>query len=535
MLTFLFVCRFCNNHMQVLGMLPRKEKKLKKDKNIENIPADVKIPFQDRVKSRFNINKLQNDIALHSNPTDDPDDPYAFPDSSGDAKIVTTVVQPTTPSSAGDSPSSANQVFAKSPGDSCSSGSSIAKFYPELAEKLEKIKPKNDSLKLLKDKGKDKSSRTMNSLQTRIAQNRIKSKRRGTQESSSQSQSPLHGLGKSPLYQGSLNDLYSGFGNHIDMERPQKTPPAYNNHFDVSPSEPQKSANVPGIELKRPPPSYFRQPLDRVPGVPSVNSPVVSMEEKLIGNPPTMSTIPSTQPVNHCVPMEIPHGTPLQSLPGISSRMPIPNAFSLDLPPTSVLPNIAAYLSAVQAKNPYLTGLPAHLLSQIQQPTVPFINLNSPTATGNLGQNVVKKPSVNASIPSANANRQLPPPPPILSPSGVTNVFPTVCGGPTTTTSVTYTAATQQIRPPPPPYSSAVAHALNKPPITSVATSKPPKPLLNVMPSVAVSLMSAKPAKLKHVLSESQVNKKIRSEMAKKYYNAYLKRKIYNHSLLKAG
>jgi methionine-rich copper-binding protein CopC len=58
--------------MQVLGMLPRKEKKLKKDKNIENIPADVKIPFQDRVKSRFNINKLQNDIALHSNPTDDP-------------------------------------------------------------------------------------------------------------------------------------------------------------------------------------------------------------------------------------------------------------------------------------------------------------------------------------------------------------------------------------------------------------------------------------------------------------------------------
>lgn len=515
---------YCNNHMQVLGMLPRKEKKLKKDKNTEIISGDVKIPFQDRVKSRFNINKLQNDVALHSNPIDDPDDPYAFPDPSGDTKVVTTVVQPTTPSSAGDSPSSTHHVFAKSPGDSCSSGSSIAKFYPELAEKLEKIKPKSDVMKLMKEKGKDKSSRTMNSLQTRIAQNRIKSKRRSTQESTSQSQSPLH------HHQGSPNDLFSGVGNHIDFDRPQKTPPAYN-HFDNSPTEPHKSANVPGIELKRPPPSYFRQPFERLPVATSVNSPVVTLE----GNQANKAT--SSLTVNHTVPMEIPHGTPLQSLPGISGRIPVPNAFNLDLPSASVLPNIAAYLSAVQAKNPYLTPLPPHLLSQMNIQHVPFINLNSPAVIQN--QKEVEK--ITPSIPLTD-NRlpppPLPPPPPLQSPSGITNLFPSVCGGSTVTTSVTFTASSQQNRPPPPPYSSAVAQALNKPTVASIATIKPTftKPLLTVVPSVpSVSLMSAKPTKLKNILSENDIDKRIRGEKAKKYYNAYLKGKIYNHSLLKTG
>ncbi|CAG2246622.1 INO80D [Mytilus edulis] len=529
---------YCNNHMQVLGMIPRKEKKVKKDKITENMLSDVKIPFQDRVKSRFNINKLQNDNVLHSNPADDPDDPYAFPDSSGDSKIITTIVQPTTPSSAGDSPSSVYHPFAKSPGDSCGSGSSIAKFYPELAEKLEKIRPKNDALKL-KDKGKDKSSRTMNSLQTRIAQNRIKSKRRGTQDSSSQSQSPLH-LGKSPLHPGSLNDIYSGFANHIDLEKPQKTPPAYN-HFDGSPTEPTKSANIPGIELKRPPPSYFRQPFDRAPVMASVNSPVVSIEEKVVKTPPTVSSQKSVQSINHSVQMEIPHGTPLQSLPGMSNRLPIPNmpnAFNLDM--ATSLPNFAAYLHAMQNKNSFLTGVPPQLIPSLnlQPGSVPFINLNSALAAGNLNQNVGEKLVTPQSIPQPDIiKRPLPPPPPLLSPSGLTNIFPAVCGGSTTTTSVTFTAPSQPIRPPPPPYSSAVAQALNKPPVVAVATSKTTftKPVLNVIPSVNPSLMSAKPAKMKHVLSGEEIDKKIKTEMAKKYYNAYLKRKIYNHSLLKAG
>lgn len=545
---------YCNNHMQVLGMLPRKEKKYKKDKITENMLSDVKIPFQDRVKSRFNINKLQSDSLLNSKSTDDPDDPYAFPDPSGENvedknKIITTVVQPNTPSPAGSSPSSANQNLAKSPGDSNGS-SCIAKFYPELAEKLEKIKPKTEIIKLKDMKGKDKSSRTMNSLQTRIAQNRIKSKRRGTQESPSQSlsQSPL---GKSPLHPGSISNVYSGFSNHIDFDKHQRTPPAYN-HFDSSPTEPQKSANtVPGIELKRPPPNYFKQPLERAQSVTRVDSPVVTSEDKVYKAPTSASTLP-VQSVTQSVPMEIPHGTPLQSLPGMPGRTPLSNGpnmspslptnvsnpLSLDLSNPSVL---SPSFAALMAKNPFLATLPPHLLASLnqQQVPVPFINLNSTTA-GNINPNIIGDKVISPlqmapQLPNAGLPAR--PPPPLLSPSGITSTFLSVCGGSTTTTSVTFTAPSQ-IRPPPPSYSSAVAQQTKtKAPTTASVTSKTTvtKTVLNVIPSVSPSLMSAKPSKMKHVLGDKDVEKKIKTDMARKYYKDYVKRKIYNHSLLKAG
>lgn len=552
----IFFFRYCNNHMQVLGMLPRKEKKQKKDKISENMLSDVKIPFQDRVKSRFNINKLQNDSILNSKSADDPDDPYAFPDPSVDSaedknKIITTVVQPNTPSPAGGSPSPAHQSLAKSPGDSNGS-SCIAKFYPELAEKLEKIKPKTEIMKLKDIKGKDKSSRTMNSLQTRIAQNRIKSKRRGTQESPSQShsQSPL---GKSPLHPGSINNVYSGFANHMDFEKSQRTPPAYN-HFDNSPTEPQKSAtSVPGIELKRPPPNYFKQPFERVQHVSRVDSPIVTSEEKICKAPTIVSSQP-VQSVTHSVPLDVPHGTPLQSLPGMPGKasvpnapsMPsslqtnVPNAFNLDFSNPSVLPtNFAAFLT----KNPFLATLPPHLLASLnqQQTPVPFINLNSTTAGGKINPSIGGEKMIPPAQPSPQQeNMSLPvrPPPPLLSPSGITTTFPTVCGGSTTTTSVTFTAPSPQIRPPPPPYSSAVGHQTkNKVPVAGTGTSKTTytKPVLSVIPSVSPSLMSAKPSKLKRVLPEKDIDKKIKNDMARKYYKDYVKRKIYNHSLLKAG
>ena len=88
---------------------------------------------------------------------------------------------------------------SRSPNEGTGGHSSLAKIYPELAEKLEKIKPKVETAKV---KGKVKSSRTMNSLQTKIAQNKIKDKIRRNQGSnaSSQSQSPSYGLANSPGY-----------------------------------------------------------------------------------------------------------------------------------------------------------------------------------------------------------------------------------------------------------------------------------------------------------------------------------------------
>ncbi|KAJ8319726.1 hypothetical protein KUTeg_002725 [Tegillarca granosa] len=181
--------RYCNNHMQVLGMLPKKERK-KKEKPDQNImlpsPIDIKVPFEDRVKSRFNTKIRNNDVILKvSKGLEDPDDPYAFPDPSGDAgsRVGTPGSGPLS-----ESPSDTPNSVVKSPGDGCVS--SIAKLYPELAEKLEKIKPKQEIK--VKEKGKSKISRTMNQLQTRIAQNKIKDKQKRVQESSSQSQSPSH-------------------------------------------------------------------------------------------------------------------------------------------------------------------------------------------------------------------------------------------------------------------------------------------------------------------------------------------------------
>ena len=66
----------------------------------------------------------------------------------------------------------------KSPGKRPGSSTPIAQLYPELAEKLERTRSKPD-VKLkgdLKNKSGQKNSRTMNRLQTKIAQNKIKDK-----------------------------------------------------------------------------------------------------------------------------------------------------------------------------------------------------------------------------------------------------------------------------------------------------------------------------------------------------------------------
>ena len=208
--------RYCNNHMQVLGMLPRRERKPKKEKDKDKdkdkkdikdkdnlTPSDttIKMTFGDRLKSK----KLTVPKTVHSpllgkvlNPVDDPDDPYAFHDAAPEVSPVANSLGQT--GSAGGMPGGLADMASRSPypqslpspsqsrpmGEGMG-GLSKAKLYPELAEKLEKVRPGPDSKTA---KSRARSSRTMNKLQTKIAQNKIKDKLRKSQESSQAELSP---------------------------------------------------------------------------------------------------------------------------------------------------------------------------------------------------------------------------------------------------------------------------------------------------------------------------------------------------------
>ncbi|XP_036359431.1 INO80 complex subunit D isoform X2 [Octopus sinensis] len=78
-------------------------------------------------------------------------------------------------------------------------GTPIAKLYPELAEKLEGRKTQKPDQK---SKGKVESSRTMNRLQTKIAQNKIKDKLKKTQDYPG---STTQCLSSTPLVSQALN------------------------------------------------------------------------------------------------------------------------------------------------------------------------------------------------------------------------------------------------------------------------------------------------------------------------------------------
>ena len=158
-------------------MLPRKEKK-KKEKETNTV-LDNRLPFRDRMKSKNNMTKLKSEMLRNKEISlDDPDDPYAFPDPVKD----TPVVNNQTISSLTLNESLNSPVLQSKP-TQCGT-SSIARLYPELAEKLEKIRPKIEP-RVVKEKGRIRSSRTMNKLQTKIAQNKIKDKLRKSQESGS--------------------------------------------------------------------------------------------------------------------------------------------------------------------------------------------------------------------------------------------------------------------------------------------------------------------------------------------------------------
>ena len=198
--------------MQVLGMLPKKARKPKKEKeklapslpdHFSSQAGAISVPLllQSRSKPKLTVSGFKTKLSSGKiSALSDMDDVYAFPadvsDSANKSNVSTMItsvaIQDLSPSSS--KTVTYSTLTTKTAGnEGAGSHSSLAKIYPELAEKLEKIKPKLADPKL---KGKVKSSRTMNSLQTKIAQNKIKDKLKRNQSSSnasSQSQSPSHG------------------------------------------------------------------------------------------------------------------------------------------------------------------------------------------------------------------------------------------------------------------------------------------------------------------------------------------------------
>lgn len=186
--------------MQTLGLASKPESKQKAprqgDKKVNHkVRKDTKVKevqdrntFEDRLKSKFNLQRKENGPA-----NDDPEDPYAFPeppskplqgaarpDRSPKTKCPSGQVSPTEANHKTRMPElSSASLFSSTP---------IAQRYPELAEKLEKARVKPEvKLKLelkppIKTSTVQRSSRTMNRLQTKIAQNKIKDKLKKNQE-----------------------------------------------------------------------------------------------------------------------------------------------------------------------------------------------------------------------------------------------------------------------------------------------------------------------------------------------------------------
>ncbi|XP_062565996.1 INO80 complex subunit D-like [Saccostrea cucullata] len=508
---------YCNNHMQVLGMLPKKEKKPKPPKttvqHLPTVPRD-KLPFKDRV-SRFNSSKLNsslpgNDLRRLSNvlksdvfnaQTEDVDDPYAFTDPGGEEKTITTVNTLLPSSSPYHEPplsvGSQGSHGSKSPGDGGMGVSSIAKLYPELAEKLEKIKPKFDTGSKAKEKGKAKSSRTMNRLQTKIAQNRIKDKLKRNQESNSQSQSPCYNFNSSSA---------SSAVNHYDFI--DRTVPSNSN--ETSPRQ-----QTQGILNSS---SHKRN---------SVNSlPVYLMPHGV--NSVTETAQNFSLPGQGFLPHGIPHGMPLELLPGMPNSVPkLPQNFIS----SEMVMGLSSFPIPQEPIQNHLgsTSLPlsstvAHLSSQNS------VKDNISTLAGEAlkQKNIQEKEKYSTLIPSKQQPPPVPPPPSYSQSiaSGYSPSIKTTAEIKTDTQPVL--GVTHKDIPPPPPYESKPVKT-NKSKTSTHALFG--SNVINDLPSSAIT----RPHKFKMECDDAVLKKKFKKDEVVNFYKDIVKQKKEKHDLVGAG
>ncbi|XP_076331031.1 zf-C3Hc3H domain-containing lethal (3) L1231 isoform X2 [Tachypleus tridentatus] len=153
--------RFCNSHMQVAGMLPKKERKTKKEK--ECIPSDGKVKFADRLRAL--LKKENNELPAEDN--FNADDPYAFPEPFQEnerGSAGTYIKNPKTP----------NQKFLSET------------VNIDISLKGEQLQNRGSTPDSKSKSHTPKLSKTMNRLQAKIAQNKFLDKLKKAQDSSQQ-------------------------------------------------------------------------------------------------------------------------------------------------------------------------------------------------------------------------------------------------------------------------------------------------------------------------------------------------------------
>ncbi|KAG1682113.1 INO80 complex subunit D [Nymphon striatum] len=172
---------YCNSHLQVLGMAPKKAKKEKKAPT-PALVTENKIKFEDRVKALISFrydDAVNEDTSMLSSASDDP---YAFNDTpmlpvstlNGPKMMPNTFMNKVAHevnSNCSDSNSNDLSNAMRSDPTSPSSGNRV-------------LSPSVDSKILIKTQTGKRSSKTMNILQEKIAQNKLLGKMKKTQESS---------------------------------------------------------------------------------------------------------------------------------------------------------------------------------------------------------------------------------------------------------------------------------------------------------------------------------------------------------------
>lgn len=577
--------------MQVLGMLPKKERKPKKEKErMGTISAQLHFGgaksdpglLQNKIKPRSTSGSIKAKMTHNklSSGGEEMDDVYAFPADSNDNKIkgLTAVYSSVTLPSVSISMSGLNSHGgAALPKAQIDTGqSSLAKIYPELAEKLEKIKPKVET----KIKGKGKSSRTMNSLQTKIAQNKIKDKLKRNQcssNTSSQSQSPSHSFSSSPGYQinssspnysAQLNNspshtvppnvtvMRDGIGNAV-VSVPSVTTSVSTMNSSTAPSLSQlnllnglnlQTLNLSLEQLGLPVPtvSDIEQTLKQLASaanIPLEGTPMFGGESNQQSSVTKGNTVLSSTDLQM-----FPQAFPQQSRPPppYSSVHHKPVSDSLNSVTTPSMTNLVTSQTdnSVNTKSqselvvghqirPVTSSLSSASpkLNPVPQVTRQFVASTPPSGTKHVptSMTALTSPSLNSVSPSSSTAATLAA---SLSSPLLPMSFPGHPKLTLLTTSQNAKSVSSQIQEPPKQTSpAAVSHTKLKPSKSRPRSRNPSSTVKRPVPLFSLPMTVVKPRKMRKILDEEEV-KKLKTQSAIDYYNKYKQKMIDHHFMV---
>lgn len=543
--------------MQVLGMLPKKERK-KKDKPATVPENKLHLTNSGSMKAKFSLSKDNSSPVIKpALSAGDPDDPYAFSDA-GPAESkpsgLTGGLQTSCDSVLGKSLQS-GQGFVRAASDinstagfGQSGGSTIAKFYPELAEKLEKMRAKPEPKAAVKSRSR--SSRTMNKLQTKIAQNRINEKLKKSQEPSQtdsnssplQVSSPEQGVefeqspSPGPIFSPSSSHKFSpqncapsnflsnhnyagceqghgtqdvpplpqidtsflgtlaaqdnlgfqssaaGLSDRLVAHTPPRLPPPYPGSSTLSTPSSLASSDLPASAFS--PQTHLNCVLESLS---TSHSPQrTSITQSGPSGTSSLSSLAFTSPYSRHTSLQT-SAPPVFLSPCSSSSFPSSGASNYSFPAS--LRSTDSQLPGVKPVNNHMSSIPPPNVDIFSLLYLNPKQLNIDPATGLPQSNMLPSPNTLA------AHLSLPPPPPYVPPA-----VPPKVG-----------IATKQ---------SAPQAKMTTP--TSAVTSVAPKPMV----------LHTKLHKLIGILPEKAAKRKLKSDLAVKFYSFYVKRKVSNHCML---